>query len=113
MPRDCGKPYEHRVAAESGERLSMLLHDFDWADQVRTSRSRALPQAGAARRPEPAAAARRRAVEADRRGARAIDADRRTNGGYPRLVAALRPAGPRPRRAAVPEIDLKAWLALD
>jgi hypothetical protein len=34
MPRDRGKPYEHRVAAESGDRLSMLFHDFDWADEV-------------------------------------------------------------------------------
>ena len=34
MPRDRGKPYEHRVAAESGDRLSMLFHDYDWADEV-------------------------------------------------------------------------------
>jgi hypothetical protein len=34
MPRDRGKPYEHRVAAESGDRLSALFHDYDWADEV-------------------------------------------------------------------------------
>ncbi|HJR61760.1 MAG TPA: hypothetical protein VJ813_20300 [Vicinamibacterales bacterium] len=34
MPRDRGKPYEHRVAAESGDRLSGLFHDYDWADEV-------------------------------------------------------------------------------
>ena len=34
MPRDRGKPYEHRVARESGDRLSALFHDFDWADEV-------------------------------------------------------------------------------
>lgn len=34
MPRDRGKPYEHRVATESGDALSRLFHDFDWADEV-------------------------------------------------------------------------------
>lgn len=34
MPKDRGKPYEHRVAMESGDRLSALFHDFDWADEV-------------------------------------------------------------------------------
>ena len=34
MPRDRGKPYEHRVAEESGDRLSGLFHDYDWADEV-------------------------------------------------------------------------------
>ena len=34
MPKDRGKPYEHRVALESGDRLSGLFHDFDWADEV-------------------------------------------------------------------------------
>ncbi len=34
MPRTTGKPYEHRVAAESGDALSALFHDFDWADEV-------------------------------------------------------------------------------
>jgi hypothetical protein len=34
MPRTTGKPYEHRVAAESGDALSRLFHDFDWADEV-------------------------------------------------------------------------------
>jgi hypothetical protein len=34
MPKDRGKPYEHRVAVESGDRLSGLFHDFDWADEV-------------------------------------------------------------------------------
>jgi hypothetical protein len=34
MPRDRGKPYEHRVASESGDRLSALFHDYDWADEV-------------------------------------------------------------------------------
>ena len=34
MPKDRGKPYEHRVAVESGDRLSALFHDFDWADEV-------------------------------------------------------------------------------
>ena len=34
MRRDRGKPYEHRVASESGDRLSMLFHDYDWADEV-------------------------------------------------------------------------------
>lgn len=34
MPRDRGKPYEHRVATESGDPLSALFHDFDWADEV-------------------------------------------------------------------------------
>ena len=34
MPRDRGKPYEHRVATESGDRLSALFHDYDWADEV-------------------------------------------------------------------------------
>jgi hypothetical protein len=34
MPRDRGKPYEHRVAMESGDRLSALFHDYDWADEV-------------------------------------------------------------------------------
>ena len=34
MPRDRGKPYEHRVASESGHRLSALFHDYDWADEV-------------------------------------------------------------------------------
>jgi hypothetical protein len=34
MPRDRGKPYEHRVARESGDRLSALFHDYDWADEV-------------------------------------------------------------------------------
>jgi len=34
MPRDHGKPYEHRVATESGDRLSALFHDYDWADEV-------------------------------------------------------------------------------
>ncbi|CAN5852695.1 hypothetical protein BH24ACI5_BH24ACI5_10270 [soil metagenome] len=34
MPRDRGKPYEHRVAEESGNRLSALFHDYDWADEV-------------------------------------------------------------------------------
>lgn len=34
MPRDRGKPYEHRVAAASGDRLSALFHDYDWADEV-------------------------------------------------------------------------------
>ena len=34
MPKDRGKPYEHRVAMESGDRLSGLFHDFDWADEV-------------------------------------------------------------------------------
>jgi hypothetical protein len=34
MPRDRGKPYEHRVSSESGDRLSALFHDYDWADEV-------------------------------------------------------------------------------
>ncbi|MBI2833878.1 MAG: hypothetical protein HYX76_05560 [Acidobacteria bacterium] len=34
MPRAYGKLYEHRVAAASGDRLSALFHDFDWADEV-------------------------------------------------------------------------------
>jgi hypothetical protein len=34
MPRTSGKPYEHRIASESGDPLSMLFHDFDWADEV-------------------------------------------------------------------------------
>jgi hypothetical protein len=34
MPRDRGKPYEHRVAAASGDRVSALFHDYDWADEV-------------------------------------------------------------------------------
>lgn len=34
MPRDRGKPYEYRVAQESGDRLSALFHDYDWADEV-------------------------------------------------------------------------------
>lgn len=34
MPRTSGKPYEHRVALESGDTLSALFHDFDWADEV-------------------------------------------------------------------------------
>lgn len=34
MPRTTGKPYEHRVAADSGDALSVLFHDFDWADEV-------------------------------------------------------------------------------
>lgn len=34
MPRDRGKPYEHRVAKESGDPLSALFHDYDWADEV-------------------------------------------------------------------------------
>ena len=34
MPRDRGKPYEHRVATESRDALSMLFHDYDWADEV-------------------------------------------------------------------------------
>lgn len=34
MPKDRGKPYEHRVAIESGDRLSALFHDYDWADEV-------------------------------------------------------------------------------
>jgi hypothetical protein len=34
MPRARGKPYEHRVAVESGDALSALFHDFDWADEV-------------------------------------------------------------------------------
>jgi hypothetical protein len=34
MRRDRGKPYEHRVATESGDRLSALFHDYDWADEV-------------------------------------------------------------------------------
>jgi hypothetical protein len=34
MPRHRGKPYEHRVATESGDRLSALFHDYDWADEV-------------------------------------------------------------------------------
>lgn len=34
MPRTTGKPYEHRVATESGDALSALFHDFDWADEV-------------------------------------------------------------------------------
>ena len=34
MPRDRGKPYEHRTARESGDRLSALFHDYDWADEV-------------------------------------------------------------------------------
>lgn len=34
MPRDRGKPYEHRVADESGDALSRLFHDYDWADEV-------------------------------------------------------------------------------
>lgn len=34
MPRDRGKPYEHRVAKDSGDPLSALFHDYDWADEV-------------------------------------------------------------------------------
>lgn len=34
MPRTNGKPYEHKVAQESGDSLSALFHDFDWADEV-------------------------------------------------------------------------------
>jgi hypothetical protein len=34
MPRTTGKPYEHRVACDSGDALSVLFHDFDWADEV-------------------------------------------------------------------------------
>jgi hypothetical protein len=34
MPKDHGKPYEYRVAVESGDRLSALFHDYDWADEV-------------------------------------------------------------------------------
>lgn len=34
MPKDRGKPYEHRVAVDSGDRLSALFHDYDWADEV-------------------------------------------------------------------------------
>ncbi len=34
MPRTTGKSYEHRVAADSGDTLSALFHDFDWADEV-------------------------------------------------------------------------------
>lgn len=34
MPSTTGKPYEHRVAADAGDALSQLFHDFDWADEV-------------------------------------------------------------------------------
>jgi hypothetical protein len=34
MPRTRGKPYEHRVASASGDALSALFHDYDWADEV-------------------------------------------------------------------------------
>ncbi len=34
MPRAKGKPYERQVAIDSGDRLSALFHDFDWADEV-------------------------------------------------------------------------------
>ncbi|HSL20471.1 MAG TPA: hypothetical protein VK886_02980 [Vicinamibacterales bacterium] len=34
MPRNTGKPYELQVANESGDALSTLFHDFDWADEV-------------------------------------------------------------------------------
>lgn len=34
MPRAKGKPYERQVAVDSGDRLSALFHDFDWADEV-------------------------------------------------------------------------------
>jgi hypothetical protein len=34
MPRTTGKPYEYRVATDSGDALSVLFHDFDWADEV-------------------------------------------------------------------------------
>jgi hypothetical protein len=34
MPRARGKPYERQVAIDSGDRLSALFHDFDWADEV-------------------------------------------------------------------------------
>lgn len=34
MPKTTGKPYEHRIAVESGDSLSALFHDFDWADEV-------------------------------------------------------------------------------
>ena len=34
MPRDRGKPYEQRVALQSGDALSALFHDYDWADEV-------------------------------------------------------------------------------
>jgi hypothetical protein len=34
MPRATGKRYEHQLAVESGDALSALFHDFDWADEV-------------------------------------------------------------------------------
>ncbi len=34
MPRDKGKPYEHAIARASGDAVSALFHDYDWADEV-------------------------------------------------------------------------------
>ncbi|HEX7962070.1 MAG TPA: hypothetical protein VF493_19280, partial [Terriglobales bacterium] len=34
MPGSTGKKYEWEIARASGDKLSMNLHDFDWADEV-------------------------------------------------------------------------------
>lgn len=34
MPAQRGKPWEYSIARQSGDKLSMTFHDFDWADEV-------------------------------------------------------------------------------
>jgi hypothetical protein len=115
MPRGRGKPYEHRVAVESGDRLSILFHDYDWADEVL--------HVGIARRclrpelPGGLAEARRRADALWERIAAALERDPMP---IDEDADAVRDWWPRFARlvlgrdvAPVPRTDLKDWRPLD
>jgi hypothetical protein len=115
MPRDRGKPYEHRIAEESGDRLSALFHDYDWADEVlhvAIARQCLRPEL-----PGGLAEARTRAGNLWTRIARALEEHP-----FPRDTAPSDVADwwPRYARAVlgrdvdpVPETDVRDWRPLD
>lgn len=115
MPRDRGKPYEHRVAAASGDPLSALFHDFDWADEVLhvdIARRCLKPEL-----PGGLAEARQRADALWSRIAERLAADPLPADGDPRAV---RDWWPRFARsvlgrdvAPVPDTDVKNWRPIE
>jgi hypothetical protein len=115
MPRDRGKPYEYRVASDSGDRLSMLFHDYDWADEVLH-----VDIARRCLKPELAgglAEARRQADALWERIAEALTRDPMPLDGDPDRVTNWWPRFAREVLgrdvAAVPETHLKDWRPLD
>ena len=115
MPRDRGKAYEHRVASSSGDRLSALFHDYDWADEVlhvEIARRCLKPEL-----PGGLAEARQRADELWTRIAAALESDPLPTEGR---TAAVRDWWPRFARQVlgrdvepVRDTDVKDWRPLD